>query len=59
MFRTRSQLNALPGGAGAPNRLLGLFRTGNMDVAHDKLGLQRPPDEPTPNFAGFHRSTIP
>ena len=51
--QNRTQLNALPGGAGAPNRLLGLFRTGNMDVAYDKLGLQRPPDEPTPNFAGF------
>ena len=51
--QNRTQLNALPGGATAPNRLLGLFRTGNMDVAYDKLGLQRPPDEPNPNFAGF------
>ena len=24
-----------------------------MDVAYDKLGLQKPPDEPNPNFAGF------
>ena len=51
--QNRSQLNALPEGSSAPNRIIGLFRTGNMDVAYDKLGLQRPPDEPNPNFAGF------
>ena len=51
---SRSQLNALPA-AGAPTgRLLGLFRTGNMNVAYDKLGLVRPPDEPAPNFSGFN-----
>lgn len=48
MFRTG--LNAL---SSAPNRLLGLFRTGNMNVAYDKLGLQRPADEPAPSFGGF------
>jgi alkaline phosphatase len=51
--QTRTELNDLPGGHSAPNKLLGLFRTGNMDVAYDKLGLVRPPDEPTPNFGGF------
>lgn len=51
--QNRTQLNALPGGNSAPNRLLGLFRTGNMDVAFDKLGLPRPAGEPNPNFAGF------
>lgn len=51
--QNRTQLNALPAGTGAPNKLLGLFRTGNMNVAYDKLGLQRPPDEPAPNFGGF------
>ncbi|MGH9958011.1 MAG: alkaline phosphatase, partial [Pyrinomonadaceae bacterium] len=51
--QNRAQLNALPGGSSAPNRLLGLFRTGNMNVAYDKLGLQRPADEPAPNFGGF------
>jgi len=51
--QNRSQLNSLPGGNSAPDRIIGLFRTGNMDVAYDKLGLQRPPDEPNPNFAGF------
>lgn len=50
---TRTALNALPAGAGAPGKLLGLFRTGNMDVAYDKLGYTRSSDEPTPNFAGF------
>lgn len=49
----RTQLNALPSGRNAPRRLLGLFRTGNMNVAYDKLLLPRPPDEPAPNFAGF------
>lgn len=58
---TRTGLNALPGGAGAPDRLLGLFYSsggaggtgavantganGNMNVAYDKLGLPRPSDE--------------
>ncbi len=51
--QTRSELNALPGGASAPDKVLGLFRTGNMNVAYDKLGLTRPADEPTPDFAGF------
>jgi alkaline phosphatase len=51
--QNRTQLNSLPGGNSAPARLIGLFRTGNMDVAYDKLGLQRPLDEPNPNFAGF------
>jgi alkaline phosphatase len=51
--QTRAELNALPSGGSSPNKLLGLFRTGNMDVAYDKLGLVRPPDEPTPNFGGF------
>jgi alkaline phosphatase len=51
--QNRTQLNALPSGGAAPNRLLGLFRTGNMNVAYDKLGLQRPSDEPAPSFAGF------
>lgn len=56
---TRTQLNALPS-SGAPNgKLIGLFRTGNMNVAYDKLGLIRPQDEVTPpfgspvNFGGF------
>lgn len=48
----RTELNALPNTNG-PNRVLGLFRTGNMNVAYDKLGLPRPADEPAPNFAGF------
>jgi alkaline phosphatase len=51
--QTRTELNSLPDGHSAPNKLLGLFRTGNMDVAYDKLGLVRPSDEPTPNFGGF------
>lgn len=50
---TRTQLNALPTGPSGTGRVLGLFRTGNMNVAYDKLGLQRPPDEPAPNFGGF------
>ena len=52
-LQNRTQLNALAGGASTPDKLLGLFRTGNMDVAYDKLHLQRPPGEPTPNFLGF------
>jgi alkaline phosphatase len=51
--QNRTQLNALHGGGAAPNKLLGLFRTGNMNVAYDKLGLQRPVDEPAPDFGGF------
>ena len=50
---TRSALNALPTGGAVPHKLLGLFRTGNMNVAYDKLGLVRPTGEPLPNFAGF------
>ncbi len=46
----RTELNSL--GAGA-SKVLGLFRTGNMNVAYDKLGLVRDPDEPLPDFAGF------
>ena len=52
--RTRSELNALGSGASAPDKLLGLFRTGNMNVAVDKLGLARPADEPAPSFEGFN-----
>jgi alkaline phosphatase len=51
--QTRTELNALPGGASAPDKVLGLFRTGNMNVAYDKLGLTRPADEPAPDFEGF------
>lgn len=47
---TREQLKALPPEA---TKLLGLFRTGTMNVAYDKLGLARPPDEPRPEFGGF------
>ncbi len=46
----RTALNALPA---ATSKVIGLFRTGNMDVAYDKLGLTRDPDEPAPNFGGF------
>lgn len=49
----RTELNALPAGRLTPAKLIGLFRTGNMNVAYDKLGLVRPPDEPAPNFGGF------
>ena len=48
----RTQLNALPAST-PPAKVLGLFRTGNMDVAYDKLLLPRPSDEPMPNFGGF------
>ncbi len=57
----RTSLNALASGAGAPDKLLGLFYSsagvgntitpaitganGNMNVAYDKLGLARPTDE--------------
>ncbi|HWN94087.1 MAG TPA: alkaline phosphatase, partial [Methylomirabilota bacterium] len=50
---TRTALNALPGGAAAPDKLIGLFRNSHMNVAYDKLGLARPADEPAPNFSGF------
>ncbi len=46
----RTELNSLGGGT---SKVLGLFRTGNMNVAYDKLGLVRDPDEPLPDFAGF------
>jgi alkaline phosphatase len=46
----RTALNGLSSGA---TKALGLFRTGNMNVAYDKLGLARPADEPNPNFGGF------
>ena len=48
----RTQLNAVSE-TNAPAKLLGLFRTGNMNVAYDKLLLPRPTDEPAPNFGGF------
>ncbi|MEO7724546.1 MAG: alkaline phosphatase [Chthoniobacterales bacterium] len=47
---SRTELNALGGGA---SKVLGLFRTSNMNVAYDKLGLVRDPDEPLPDFGGF------
>ncbi len=50
--QNRTELNAV-NNANPPAKLLGLFRTGNMNVAYDKLGLVRPPDEPAPNFSGF------
>ncbi len=46
----RTELNALGGGT---SKILGLFRTSNMNVAYDKLGLVRDPDEPLPDFGGF------
>ncbi len=49
--QNRTELNALP--ATPPAKILGLFRTGNMNVAYDKLLLNRPADEPAPNFGGF------
>lgn len=48
--QNRAQLNALPA---TTNKILGLFRTGNMNVAYDKLRLTRPTDEPAPAFGGF------
>ena len=48
----RTELNAL-NNTNAPNKLLGLFRNSNMNVAYDKLGLVRPTDEPNPDFGGF------
>jgi alkaline phosphatase len=50
--QNRAELNAI-NNTNAPSKLLGLFRTGNMNVAYDKLGLARPADEPAPNFGGF------
>ncbi|CAL1548817.1 unnamed protein product, partial [Lymnaea stagnalis] len=50
--QNRTELNALTAN-NAPNKILGLFRTGNMNVAYDKLGLVRPTDEPAPSFGGF------
>jgi alkaline phosphatase len=49
----RTDLNALPGGGAAPDKLLGLFRVSNMNVAYDKLGYVRPSDEPSNTVAGF------
>lgn len=48
--QNRTELNAL---TTPPTKVLGLFRTGNMNVAYDKLLLNRPSDEPAPNFGGF------
>jgi len=48
--QNRTELNAL---ATPPAKVLGLFRTGNMNVAYDKLLLSRPADEPMPNFSTF------
>ncbi|MEO7133454.1 MAG: alkaline phosphatase [Vicinamibacterales bacterium] len=45
----RTALNSLSG----VSKVLGLFRTSNMNVAYDKLGLVRDQDEPLPNFGGF------
>jgi alkaline phosphatase len=50
----RTALNALPAGSAAPDKLLGLFRTSNMNVAIDKLGYPRTSDEPAPSFGGFN-----
>ncbi len=50
--QNRTELNRIPDGPAAPDKLLGLFRAGDMNVAYDKLGLQRPPDEAVPDFAG-------
>ncbi len=48
----RTQLNAVSE-TNAPSKLIGLFRNGNMNVAYDKLLLNRPADEPAPDFGGF------
>ena len=48
----RTELNSVSE-TNAPNKLIGLFRNGNMNVAYDKLGLVRPTDEPNPDFGGF------
>jgi alkaline phosphatase len=50
--QNRAELNAISN-TNAPNKLLGLFRNSNMNVAYDKLGLARPTDEPNPDFGGF------
>ncbi len=50
--QNRTELNAI-NNSNTPNKLLGLFRTGNMNVAYDKLGLVRPTDEPNPDFGSF------
>jgi alkaline phosphatase len=50
---TRTALTSLVSDPTGPQKVLGLFRTGNMNVAYDKLGLVRPGGEPEPNFAGF------
>jgi alkaline phosphatase len=50
--QNRAELNAISN-TNAPNKILGLFRTSNMNVAYDKLGLVRPTDEPNPDFGGF------
>jgi alkaline phosphatase len=47
---TRTQLNGLPATGAVGGKLLGLFRTGHMNVAYDKLGLVRPADEVSPPF---------
>src|SRR5205085_7113548 len=48
--QNRTELLAVPAGV---DKLIGLFRTTHMNVAYDKLGLVRPPDEDGPNFLGF------
>ena len=48
--QNRTELNAI---TTTPAKILGLFRTGNMNVAYDKLLLNRPADEPMPNFGTF------
>lgn len=50
--QNRTELNTI-NSANPPSKVLGLFRTSNMNVAYDKLGLVRPLDEPNPNFGGF------
>lgn len=52
-LQNRAELNAI-NNTNAPNKIVGLFRTGNMNVAYDKLNLTRPADEPNPNFGGFN-----
>ncbi len=48
----RTELNAINNNV-APGKLLGLFRNTHMNVAYDKLNLNRPMDEPAPDFNGF------
>jgi alkaline phosphatase len=50
---TRTELKAIGSAGSMPDRLLGLFRNGTMNVAYDRLGLVRPADEPKPDFGGF------